>query len=123
LIANNPKHLSGAIDAAAKAARFMQLCDAHDIPIGFRKEMEAIADPIERETYYKEKIALLYANGKATSIASVLEIDEVIDPAETRNWIMGRFRRLRRASTASGLVSIPRESARIRPVSAGLLKR
>ena len=35
LIANNPKHLGGAIDAAAgdKAARFMQLCDAFDIPI------------------------------------------------------------------------------------------
>ncbi|MBU2644346.1 carbamoyl-phosphate synthase large subunit, partial [bacterium] len=37
LIANNPKHLSGAIDspAADKAARFMQLCDAFDIPILF----------------------------------------------------------------------------------------
>lgn len=35
LIANNPGHLGGAIDAAAgdKAARFMQLCDAFDIPI------------------------------------------------------------------------------------------
>ena len=35
LIANNPKHLGGAIDAAAgdKAARFLQLCDAFDIPI------------------------------------------------------------------------------------------
>ena len=35
LIANNPKHLGGAIDAPAgdKAARFMQLCDAFDIPI------------------------------------------------------------------------------------------
>jgi acetyl-CoA carboxylase carboxyltransferase component len=178
LIANNPKHLGGAIDADAgdKAARFMQLCDAFDIPLislcdtpgfmvgpeaektaivrhvarmfvtgasltvplfgivlrkgyglgaqsmigggfhasfftvawptgefggmglegyvrlGFRKEMEAIADPVERETYYKEKVALLYANGKATSIASVLEIDEVIDPAETRNWIMAGLR-------------------------------
>ena len=35
LIANNPKHLGGAIDAPAgdKAARFMQLCDAFDIPL------------------------------------------------------------------------------------------
>src|SRR6202022_4998116 len=35
LIANNPKHLGGAIEAPAghKAARFMQLCDAFDIPI------------------------------------------------------------------------------------------
>ena len=35
VIANNPMHLGGAIDsdAADKAARFMQLCDAHDIPL------------------------------------------------------------------------------------------
>ena len=186
LIANNPKHLGGAIDAPAgdKAARFMQLCDAFDIPLlslcdtpgfmvgpeaektaivrhvarmfvtgasltvplfgvvlrkgyglgaqamigggfhasfftvawptgefggmglegyvrlGFRKEMEAIEDPVEREDYYKAKVAELYANGKAVSIASVLEIDEVIDPAETRHWIM------------SGLRSVPKPEPR-----------
>lgn len=35
LIANNPKHLGGAVDASAadKASRFMQLCDAHGLPI------------------------------------------------------------------------------------------
>ena len=186
LIANNPKHLGGAIDAPAgdKAARFLQLCDAFDIPIvslcdtpgfmvgpeaektaivrhvarmfvtgasltvplfgivlrkgyglgaqsmigggfhasfftvawptgefggmglegyvrlGFRKEMEAISDPVEREKYYQAKVAELYANGKATSIASVLEIDEVIDPAETRRWIM------------AGLQSVPKPAPR-----------
>ncbi|MCK1391604.1 carboxyl transferase domain-containing protein [Bradyrhizobium sp. 1] len=178
LIANNPRHLGGAIDADAgdKAARFLQLCDAFDLPIvslcdtpgfmvgpeaektaivrhvsrmfvtgasitvplfglvlrkgyglgaqsmigggfhasfftaawptgefggmglegyvrlGFRKEMEAIADPEERETYYRNKVAELYANGKAVSIASVFEIDNVIDPAETRRWIMAGLR-------------------------------
>lgn len=178
LIANNPKHLGGAIDAAAgdKAARFLQLCDAFDIPIvslcdtpgfmvgpeaektaivrhvarmfvtgasltvplfgivlrkgyglgaqsmigggfhasfftaawptgefggmglegyvrlGFRKEMEAIADPVAREAWYKNKVAEMYANGKATSIASVFEIDNVIDPAETRRWVMAGLR-------------------------------
>jgi acetyl-CoA carboxylase carboxyltransferase component len=37
VIANNPLHLGGAIDSdgADKAARFMQLCDAHDLPILF----------------------------------------------------------------------------------------
>lgn len=178
LIANNPRHLGGAIDADAgdKAARFLQLCDAFDLPIvslcdtpgfmvgpeaektaivrhvsrmfvtgasltvplfgivlrkgyglgaqsmigggfhasffttawptgefggmglegyvrlGFRKEMEAIADPEERETYYRNKVAELYANGKAVSIASVFEIDNVIDPAETRRWIVAGLR-------------------------------
>ncbi len=35
VIANNPKHLGGAIDSdgADKGARFMQVCDAFDIPI------------------------------------------------------------------------------------------
>ena len=35
VIANNPMHLGGAIDSSAadKAARFMQLCDAHDVPL------------------------------------------------------------------------------------------
>jgi acetyl-CoA carboxylase carboxyltransferase component len=62
------------------------------VRLGFRKEMEAIADPEERETYYRNKVAELYANGKAVSIASVFEIDNVIDPAETRRWIMAGLR-------------------------------
>ena len=35
MLANNPRHLGGAIDspAADKAARFMQLCDAFDLPL------------------------------------------------------------------------------------------
>jgi acetyl-CoA carboxylase carboxyltransferase component len=70
------------------------------VRLGFRKEMEAIEDPAEREEYYKAKVAELYANGKAVSIASVLEIDEVIDPADTRHWIM------------SGLRSVPKPEAR-----------
>jgi acetyl-CoA carboxylase carboxyltransferase component len=62
------------------------------VRLGFRKEMEAIADPLERENWYKAKVAEMYANGKAVSIASVLEIDEVIDPADTRQWIMAGLR-------------------------------
>jgi acetyl-CoA carboxylase carboxyltransferase component len=62
--------------------------------------MEAIADPTERENWYKAKVAEMYDRGKALSIASVLEIDEVIDPADTRHWIM------------SGLRSVPKPEAR-----------
>ena len=174
LIANNPAHLGGAIDAPAcdKAARFMRLCNAFGLPIlslcdtpgfmvgpeaektglvrhtsslflagaalkvplftvvlrkayglgamamaggsfhepqftiawptgevggmglegyarlGFRKEMEAIADPAERQAWFEAKVASLYEEGKALSIASVLEIDGVIDPARTRGWVV-----------------------------------
>ncbi|WP_109463883.1 carboxyl transferase domain-containing protein [Albibacillus kandeliae] len=37
VVANNPKHMAGAIDTqgADKAARFLQLCDAHDLPVMF----------------------------------------------------------------------------------------
>lgn len=173
LIANNPRHLGGAIDADAadKAARFLQLCDAHDLPIlslcdtpgfmvgpdaertalvrrvcrmfvgganltvpfftivlrkgyglgaqamaagcfhapvfnvswptgefggmglegavrlGFRKELAAIADDDERDAEFRRRVDAMYVRGKATSMASVLEIDDVIDPADTRRWI------------------------------------
>jgi acetyl-CoA carboxylase carboxyltransferase component len=178
LIANNPRHLGGAVDADAgdKAARFMQLCDAFDLPmlslcdtpgfmvgpqaertalvrhvsrmfvtaasltvpfltivlrkgyglgaqamaaggfhsplftvswpsgefggmglegavrLGFRKELEAIEDPQERKLAYDGMVAAAYEKGKATNMASFLEIDAVIDPAESRRWILGALR-------------------------------
>jgi acetyl-CoA carboxylase carboxyltransferase component len=188
LIANNSKHLGGAIDgpAADKAARFMQLCDAFDIPIvslcdtpgfmvgpeaektalvrhvcrmfvtggglsvpvfgvvlrkgyglgamamlgggfheafftvswptgefggmglegavrlGFRKELEAVPDGPERQALYEKHLAELYENGKAVSFASALEIDAVIDPMETRDWIMTGLRSRPPSETAAG---------------------
>ncbi len=175
IIANNPKHLGGAIDsdAADKAARFMQLCDAYDLPIvslcdtpgnmvgpeyekealvrhccrlyviaanvtvpiftivlrkayglgaqamagggfhapfftiswptgefgpmglegavklGYRDVLAAIEDVDERREKYEEMVAAAYAQGKATNTASMFEIDDVIDPADTRRWIVG----------------------------------
>jgi acetyl-CoA carboxylase carboxyltransferase component len=62
------------------------------VRLGYRKEMEAIADPVERQAFYEKKVAELYKNGKATSIASVMEIDEVIDPEQTRRWVMTGLR-------------------------------
>ncbi|WP_455284325.1 carboxyl transferase domain-containing protein [Cupriavidus necator] len=173
-IANNPRHLGGAIDSAAadKAARFMQLCDAHGLPIvslcdtpgfmvgpqaektatvrhvsrlfvtagalrvpfftvvlrkgyglgaqamaggsfaapfftaawpsgefgamgiegsirlGFRKELEAVADPDEREALFARMVDAAYQRGRALNMASHLEIDAVIDPADTRRWLL-----------------------------------
>jgi acetyl-CoA carboxylase carboxyltransferase component/biotin carboxyl carrier protein len=181
VLANNPHHLGGAIDAPAadKAARFLQLCDAFDLPVlalcdtpgfmvgpeaektalvrhvsrmfvigasltvpyftvilrksyglgamamaggdfhggvfivawptgelgpmgfegavklGYRKELEAIADPAERRAYYDKMVARYYEEGKAINAASYVEIDGVIDPAETRRWIL------------AGLASVP----------------
>ncbi|MEE2979475.1 MAG: carboxyl transferase domain-containing protein, partial [Pseudomonadota bacterium] len=173
-IANNPRHLGGAIDSAAadKASRFMQLCNAFDLPIvslcdtpgfmvgpeaektatvrhvsrmfvtagnlrvpfftvvlrkgyglgamamaaggfhapfftaswpsgefggmgiegairlGFRKELEAVEDLAEREALFRKMVEAAYEEGRALNIASYLEIDAVIDPADTRRWLL-----------------------------------
>ncbi|HEY3702214.1 MAG TPA: carboxyl transferase domain-containing protein [Acidimicrobiales bacterium] len=174
VIANNPAHLGGAIDAAGadKAARFMQLCDAFDVPLislcdtpgimvgpesekqasvrhcarmfvigstitvplvtivlrkgyglgaqamaggsfkapiftvawptgefggmglegavrlGYRRELDAIDDPDRREQAFQEMVAAMYRHGKALNTATYFEIDDVIDPADSRRWII-----------------------------------
>ena len=173
LVANNPRHLGGAIDtpAADKLARFLQLCDAHGLPVvslcdtpgfmvgpdhertatvrhfarlfvigshlrvpmvtvvlrkayglgaqamaaggfhrpaatlawptgevggmglegavrlGFRRELEAVADPAERAELEAQLLAQMYERGRAVNAAAVVELDDVIDPVDTRQWI------------------------------------
>jgi acetyl-CoA carboxylase carboxyltransferase component len=57
------------------------------VRLGYRKELDAVTDPVEREALFAEMVARMYERGKALSIASVYEIDDVIDPAESRRWI------------------------------------
>ncbi|MGB5704209.1 MAG: carboxyl transferase domain-containing protein, partial [Polyangiales bacterium] len=178
VIANNPKHLGGAIDAEAadKASDFMALCSAFGIPLvfvcdtpgfmvgpeaeetgmvkraarlfttgaqlevpfctvvlrkgyglgaqsmaggsfkapaftiswptgefggmglegavklGFRKELDSIGDPVAREKMFAQMVALAYERGKAINMAEHFEIDAVIDPADTRRWILTGIR-------------------------------
>ena len=173
LLASNPAHLGGAIDADAadKAARFMQLCNAHGLPLvslvdtpgfmvgpdveaqaqvrhvsrmfvvaahlhvpllavvlrkgyglgamamtgggfhsplltaawpsgefgamglegavrlGYRKELAAVPEGAERDALYQQLVDQQYANGAAINMATTLEIDAVIDPAQTRTWL------------------------------------
>ncbi len=173
IIANNVKHLAGAIDSpgADKMSRFAQLCEAFDIPIvflmdtpgimggpenektalvrhagrafvlgasltvpvvsivlrkgyglgaqamsaggfkdtvftvswptgefgeagvegdvrlGYRQEMAAIEDPIERQAFFQRKVDERYEHGKALNMAALFELDDVIDPADSRRWI------------------------------------
>lgn len=171
VIANNPLHLAGAIDAVAadKAARFLQLCEAFGLPVvslcdtpgfmvgpeaeetalvrhvsrmfvagaalrvplccvvlrkgyglgaqamaggsfrrpvftvawptgelggmglegavrlGFRRELDAIEDPDERQAAFDAMVARAYEHGKALNVAEHFEIDDVIDPVATRS--------------------------------------
>jgi acetyl-CoA carboxylase carboxyltransferase component len=177
VIANNPVHLGGAIDAegADKAARFMQLCDAFGLPLlflcdtpgfmvgpkaektatvrhfsrlfvtganltvptgtivlrkgyglgaqamaagsfkaplftvawptgefggmglegavrlGMRRELESIKDPAERAQAFDDAVAAAYEKGKGLNMAAYFEIDDVIDPADSRRWIATLF--------------------------------
>ena len=54
------------------------------VRLGFRKELEAAATPAEREELEAKLIAAAYERGGALSMASHVEIDDVIEPTETR---------------------------------------
>jgi acetyl-CoA carboxylase carboxyltransferase component len=57
------------------------------VRLGFRRELDSEPDEVAREQLFAEMVERAYANGKATSIASWFEIDDVIDPADSRRWI------------------------------------
>jgi acetyl-CoA carboxylase carboxyltransferase component len=58
------------------------------VKAGYRKELEAVQDTKERDALYEKLLAQMYEKGKAINMATYLEIDAVIDPADTRKWIM-----------------------------------
>ena len=61
------------------------------VRLGYRKELEAIDDPTEREAAFEEMVERMYQYGKALNTATTFEIDDVIDPADTRRWITRAF--------------------------------
>jgi methylmalonyl-CoA carboxyltransferase 12S subunit len=61
------------------------------VRLGLRKELEAIADEEEREQRVRAVTALAQENAKALNAAQLFEIDDVIDPAETRALIAATF--------------------------------
>lgn len=56
------------------------------VRLGYAKELAAIEDPAERAQREEELIAAEYEQGKAMSAAMIFDIDDVIDPALTREW-------------------------------------
>lgn len=58
------------------------------VRLGFRKELAAVPEGGERDALFKKLVAQQYANGEAIHMAQTLEIDAVIDPADTRTWLV-----------------------------------
>lgn len=71
------------------------------VKLGYRKELEAIEDPEERLQTYNDMVDHMYARGKAVNVASAFEIDDTIDPADSRRWIMGVLNMLPKAQQRS----------------------
>jgi acetyl-CoA carboxylase carboxyltransferase component len=57
------------------------------VRLGYRNELAAIDDEAERERTFQTMVEAAYQHGKALNSASHFEIDDVIDPADSRRWI------------------------------------
>jgi len=57
------------------------------VRLGFSKELAAVVDPIERQNLFDKLVEAAYQHGKALTSATTFELDDVIDPADSRAWI------------------------------------
>jgi acetyl-CoA carboxylase carboxyltransferase component len=57
------------------------------VRLGFSKELAAVDDPVERQSLFDRLVAAAYEHGKALRSATTFELDDVIDPADSRAWI------------------------------------
>ena len=58
------------------------------VKLGYRKELEAEEDPAARKRLFDEMVKRMYEHGKGLSTTTHFEIDDVIDPADSRRWIV-----------------------------------
>ena len=59
------------------------------VKLGYRKELQAVEDAAARKALFEEMVAQAYEHGKALNVASHFEFDDVIDPVDSRRWIVG----------------------------------
>lgn len=57
------------------------------VRLGYSKELAAVASDAERDALFIEMVDRMYEHGKALSVATHFEIDDVIDPADSRRWL------------------------------------
>ena len=76
-----------------------------NVQLGYAAELAAITDPDERQAFFDAKVAELYATGHAISVSTHFEVDDVIDPADSRAWIS--------AGLATHVAEIPRRAKKL----------
>jgi acetyl-CoA carboxylase carboxyltransferase component len=77
------------------------------VELGFSKELAAAKNETERNELYEQLLAGMYEKGKGVSVATTFEIDAVIDPAETRTWLVrGRRSAGKRTSPRRAIVDV-----------------
>jgi acetyl-CoA carboxylase carboxyltransferase component len=72
------------------------------VKLGFRNELEAVEDPEARQALFDQMVERAYEHGKALNAASHFEIDDVIDPAESRRWIIRALKAVPPAAPRAG---------------------
>ncbi|HCH07799.1 MAG TPA: carbamoyl-phosphate synthase large subunit, partial [Dehalococcoidia bacterium] len=78
----------GFFSVAWPTAEFAGMAIEGAVKLGYRKELEAIEDPAERLAEYQRRVDTAYENAKAVNASAGYGIDDVIDPADTRSWLV-----------------------------------
>ena len=86
--------LVGFFTVAWPTAEFAGMNIEGAVKLGFRKELAAIEDAEERRLEFESRVARAYEGAKAINAGVGGGLDDVIDPADTRNWIASSLRRL-----------------------------
>lgn len=86
--------LVGFFTVAWPTAEFAGMNLEGSVKLGYRKELAAIADSEERRREFERRVARAYDGAKAINASAGGGLDDVIDPADTRDWIASSLRRL-----------------------------
>jgi acetyl/propionyl-CoA carboxylase alpha subunit/acetyl-CoA carboxylase carboxyltransferase component len=86
--------LVGFMTVAWPTAEFAGMNIEGSVKLGYRKELAAIEDPEARRIEFEKRVARAYEGAKAVNAGTGGGLDDVIDPADTRDWIVKSLKRL-----------------------------
>ena len=86
--------LIGFFTVAWPTAEFAGMNIEGAVKLGYRNELAAIADPEERRAEFDRRVAHAYEGARAVNAGTGGGLDDVIDPAETREWIAMGLKRV-----------------------------